>query len=73
MARYAAARGIPAPDPSVRAFFLALSLFRLAAICAGVGARARQGNASSRIAHQVTGPCCAASVMSRCRLGVASR
>ena len=56
---YAAARGISVPDASVRAFFLALSLFRLAAICAGVGARARQGNASSRIAHQVENSACA--------------
>jgi len=53
VARYAAARGVPPPDPPALAFFLALSLFRLAAILAGVGARARQGNASSRIAHQV--------------------
>ena len=56
VASYAAARGIPPPDPSALAFFLALSLFRLAAILAGVGARARQGNASSRIAHQVRRP-----------------
>lgn len=34
-------------------FYLALSIFRLAAILAGVGARAAQGNASSRIAAQV--------------------
>ena len=53
VAKYAAARGIAPPDASALAFFLALSLFRLAAILAGVGARARQGNASSRIAHQV--------------------
>lgn len=34
-------------------FYLALSIFRLASILAGVGARAAQGNASSRIAAQV--------------------
>ena len=34
-------------------FYLALSLFRLCSILAGVGARAAQGNASSRIAGQV--------------------
>ncbi len=68
VARYAAACGIPAPDPSVRAFFLALSLFRLAGIAAGVGARARQGNASSRMAHEVRAPCSAASSGVRCCL-----
>jgi hypothetical protein len=34
-------------------FYLALSLFRLASILAGVGARAAQGNASSRSAAQM--------------------
>jgi len=34
-------------------FYLGLSIFRLASILAGVGARAAQGNASSRIAAQV--------------------
>lgn len=33
-------------------FYLGLSIFRLASILAGVGARAAQGNASSRIAAQ---------------------
>ena len=36
-------------------FYMGLSLFRAAAILAGVGARAAQGNASSRIAAQVGG------------------
>ena len=35
------------------AFYMSLSIFRLAAILAGVGARAAQGNASSAIAAQV--------------------
>lgn len=34
-------------------FYMALSLFRLASILSGVGARAAQGNASSRVAAQV--------------------
>jgi hypothetical protein len=35
------------------AFYVALSMFRIAAILAGVGARAALGNASSAFAHQV--------------------
>ena len=50
---YCQARGVPLPDPVVWAFFLALSLFRAAAILAGVGARARLGNASSAKAGAV--------------------
>lgn len=42
------------PAPHEWAFFMALGLFRMAAILAGVGARARQGNASSAHAAQVT-------------------
>ena len=50
---YSEARGIPPPDATTYGFCLALSLFRMAAILAGVGARAAQGNASSRTAEQV--------------------
>ncbi|KAL4422623.1 hypothetical protein ABPG75_008820 [Micractinium tetrahymenae] len=50
---YCAARGLPYPLQADWPFYLALSIFRLAAILAGVGARAAQGNASSRIAAQV--------------------
>ena len=53
LAAYCQARGVPLPDPVVWAFFLALSLFRAAAILAGVGARARLGNASSARAGAV--------------------
>lgn len=47
LARYCAARGVAPPSPRDWAFYLALSLFRLLSILAGVQARARQGNASS--------------------------
>ena len=50
---YCQVRGIQPPSPKDWAFFMALGLFRLAAILAGVGARARQGNASSAQAAQV--------------------
>ncbi|KAL4449032.1 hypothetical protein ABPG77_007749 [Micractinium sp. CCAP 211/92] len=50
---YCTARGLPYPLQADWPFYLALSIFRLAAILAGVGARAAQGNASSRIAAQV--------------------
>ena len=53
VAAYAAARGIPPPPLPSLAFHLALSMFRIAAILAGVGARAAQGNASSARASQV--------------------
>lgn len=54
MAAYCEARGVPPPAPAVWAFFLALSLFRAAAILAGVGARARLGNAASAKASAVS-------------------
>jgi len=41
------------PEPTTYAFCQALSMFRIAAILAGVGARAQQGNASSKHAAQV--------------------
>ena len=54
MAIYCEARGIPQPDPVTYAFCMALSIFRGAAILAGVGARAQQGNASSAKAAQAS-------------------
>jgi aminoglycoside phosphotransferase (APT) family kinase protein len=51
--QYCAARGLPYPLQAPWPFYLALSLFRLASILAGVGARAAQGNASSRSAAQM--------------------
>ncbi|KAL0021599.1 hypothetical protein WJX79_002748 [Trebouxia sp. C0005] len=53
---YCQARGIGVPDPTTYAFCQALSMFRIAAILAGVGARAQQGNASSKHAAQVGAP-----------------
>lgn len=50
---YCSARGINPPSPVDWPFYLSLSLFRLASILAGVGARAKQGNASSRVAGQM--------------------
>ncbi len=50
---YCNARGIARPDAVTWSFFMALSLFRAAAILAGVGARARLGNASSHRAAEV--------------------
>ena len=50
---YCTARGVPHPDPHDWCFFVSLGLFRLAAISAGVGARAKLGNASSSKAAQV--------------------
>ena len=57
---YSEARGIPPPDATTYSFCLALSLFRMAAILAGVGARAAMGNASSSTAEQVGNLCPAA-------------
>lgn len=50
---YCQACGMPPPPARDWTFYLALSIFRAAAILVGVGARAAQGNASSRIAAQV--------------------
>ena len=50
---YCKARGLQYPLAADWSFYLALSLFRLASILAGVGARAKAGNASSRIAAQM--------------------
>lgn len=51
---YCKARGIQPPDPHDWCFFVALGLFRMAAILAGVGARAKLGNASSAQAATVS-------------------
>jgi acyl-CoA dehydrogenase len=54
LARYCAARGVAPPPLREWAFYLALSLFRLLSILAGVQARARQGNASSAAAAAIS-------------------
>lgn len=54
---YCQARGIAVPDPTTYAFCQALSMFRIAAILAGVGARAQLGNASSKHAAEVCPAC----------------
>ncbi|EIE24888.1 acyl-CoA dehydrogenase NM domain-like protein [Coccomyxa subellipsoidea C-169] len=56
IAAYCSARGIALPTAEVWSFFMALSLFRAAAILAGVGARAKLGNASSDRAAAVRSP-----------------
>jgi aminoglycoside phosphotransferase (APT) family kinase protein len=53
VATYCQARGISTPDPTTYAFCMALSLFRAAAIMAGIGARVQLGNASSAQAAKV--------------------
>lgn len=55
VAWYCDARGVPRPPEAEWRFFLALALFRVAAILAGVHARALQGNASSARALEVAG------------------
>ena len=57
---YCKARSIPPPEAQTWSFFMALSLFRAAAILAGVGARAKLGNASSERAAVVCLLCQAA-------------
>ncbi|CAN5196512.1 phosphotransferase [soil metagenome] len=47
VARYCAKRQIARPSSEVYAFYTAFGLFRMAAILAGIRARAEQGNASS--------------------------
>ena len=44
---YCKRRGIAEPTPEVASYYLAFSVFRLAAILAGIAARHKQGNASS--------------------------
>lgn len=53
VAMYCAAAGVAKPDALTWSFYLALALFRAAAILAGVGARALAGNASSARAAEV--------------------
>ena len=53
VASYCKLRGIEPPAPATFAFYLAFSLFRIAAIVAGIDARLRQGNASSANASDV--------------------
>lgn len=53
---YCAGRAIPVPRPADWAFFVALALFRAAAILAGVYARALAGNASSGAARSAGAP-----------------
>ncbi|GMH42455.1 hypothetical protein BSKO_10374 [Bryopsis sp. KO-2023] len=48
-----ARRNISPPTPTDWAFYKCLSLFRLASIVQGVGARAKQGNASSKVASSL--------------------
>lgn len=48
---YCEAAGIQVPGREGFGFYVALALFRLASILAGVGARAAQGNASSKMAE----------------------
>lgn len=50
---YCKERGIKYPLSADWSFYIALALFRLASILAGVGARAKAGNASSRIAAEM--------------------
>jgi len=54
IAVYCKARGIPTPDDATYSFCMALSLFRMAAILAGVAARGLAGNASSKSAAQAS-------------------
>lgn len=53
---YCDERGIPVPAPADWAFFTALSLFRAAAILAGVYTRALAGSASSSGARTAAAP-----------------
>lgn len=53
---YCQQRGTSPPGPQVWAFYVALALFRAAAILAGVHTRALQGNASAADAKQVGRP-----------------
>ena len=53
VAAYCARRRMGVPSREVMSFYLAFGFFRLAAITAGIGARLRQGNASSDHARAV--------------------
>eukprot|EP00775_Hariotina_reticulata_P010196 gene10196-10357_t len=52
--RYCSSRGLQLPAARDWAFYLAMSVFRLLSILAGVQARARQGNASSARADAIS-------------------
>jgi aminoglycoside phosphotransferase (APT) family kinase protein len=54
--QYCTHRGIEPPSQQTWAFYVALALFRAAAILAGVHARAQQGNASASNAWTVGSP-----------------
>lgn len=56
VAEYCAARRVPVPRPEDWAFYLALSLYRCAAILAGVHTRALHGNAAAANAASVGTP-----------------
>ena len=68
---YCKARSIPPPEAQTWSFFMALSLFRAAAILAGVGARAKLGNASSERAALVR-PLCPCHALSWVSCGLSS-
>ena len=53
---YTQRRGVAMPAPATWAFYMALSMFRAAAILAGVHARSLQGNASAANAATVGSP-----------------
>lgn len=53
---YCQQRGMGAPAPDVWAFYVALALFKMASILAGVHTRALQGNASAADAQEVGKP-----------------
>lgn len=53
VARYCKLRSIPEPSRVDFAFYLSFSLFRMAAILAGIDGRMRQGNASSENARDM--------------------
>jgi len=50
---YCTCRGVPPPSSKDWPFYVSLAIFRLASILAGVGARAKQGNASSKVAGKM--------------------
>ena len=51
--KYASLRGVAAPSEEEMRFYVAFSIFRLAAILVGIDSRVRQGNASSDSAKTV--------------------
>ena len=53
VAQYCRLRGVAAPDERAWTYYLALACYRMAAICAGVHARSKRGNASAANAEMV--------------------